>query len=105
MKFTLSTALTATACMDLALAANVVFYNTRNCAAGTAKFACVFLGREQCCDPRGSFNSVEFQALGSDNVQLRSYNGGACSRRTAISASSGRNTVCFVREPPYTGAG
>lgn len=107
MKFSLSTALIAAACIDSAAAINIAFYNTRNCASGTAEFVCVNVARNQCCDPRGrSFNSMEFQQVStSQNIELRSYRGGGCTTRSGTSSSRGRSTICFVREPPYTGAG
>lgn len=49
---------------------------------------------------------MEFQQLESNqNVELRSYRSSRCPSRSAASASRGRTTVSFVREPPYTGGG
>ncbi|PVH98079.1 hypothetical protein DM02DRAFT_730096 [Periconia macrospinosa] len=107
MKLSLSTVLVAAACVHSAAAVNIAFYTSGNCA--NAYFVCVNQSRDSCCDPfidDVRYNSMEFQQLGtSQNVQLRSYDRGGCSRRTATSASNGRRTVCFVREPPYTGGG
>jgi hypothetical protein len=103
----LPTVVVAAACAHGAAALNVVFYESSTCR-GTFRTVCLGLARDTCCaHTRGErINCMEFQGVDtSQNVELRSYNGGRCSHRSADDGSQGRGTISFVREPPYTGAG
>ncbi|KAK1561553.1 uncharacterized protein LY79DRAFT_191834 [Colletotrichum navitas] len=106
MKLSLPTVLAA-ACAHGAAALHINLYTSTNCNGPF--FMCVNWTRNTCCDPNypsRRFVSVEFTNLDrSRDWELRVYNGGGCTRRTATDGSGGRSSVCFVREPPYTGAG
>ena len=114
MKLSLSSALVAAGCVYSAAAVNVIFMTSSDCNANSGntigvniRYICLNLARETCCgiDSPGH-RTVEFQEVPTNqNVELRSYRGGRCSQRTADDGSRGRGTICFHREPPYTGAG
>ena len=110
MKLSHSSVLVAAACVYSVAAVNVLFFTTPDCNSNNGaamRFLCRNLAPETCCgfDLPG-YRTVEFQQLPTNqNVELRSYGSGRCSRRSADDGSRGRGTVCFNREPPYTGAG
>jgi hypothetical protein len=109
MKLSVSSVLVAAACIHSVAAVNVIFFTSPDCSSGNnaIRYFCLGLSPETCCgiDSPGH-RTVEFQQVPTNqNLELRSYGGGRCSRRSAEDGSEGRGTICFKREPPYTGAG
>jgi hypothetical protein len=104
MKFSLPIVIAAAACADTAAALHIEFHSTRFCNSTVLR--CVDWPRDTCCDPRASRQSLGFINLDrSRDWELRGYDRGGCSHRSATNASLGRGSVCLDRNPPYTGAG
>lgn len=110
MKLSLSNVIFAAAVVHGVAAVHVVFFTSSDCNSNNGantRYICPWLAPETCCgiDLPGH-RTVEFQQVPTNqNLELRSYGGGRCARRSADDGSRGRHTICFNREPPYTGAG